>query len=103
MPATIATMLARPDLTQWQGKNYYYALGWGVTPGKVEMSHNGALTYGTYSTVARLPGGITFAMLFNHLATDIAAMMAGVQTQGIAAIAATQSWPDRDLYPSADP
>ena len=102
-PSTVATMLARPDLPQWQGKDHFYALGWSVAPGSVEMTHNGALTYGTYSTVARLPGGITFAMLFNHLATDIAAMMTDLQTQGISAISAVQAWPERDLYPSADP
>lgn len=101
-PPTVATMLARPDLPQWQGKDYDYALGWGVTPGKVEMSHNGALTYGTYSTIARFPGEITFAMLFNHLATDIAARITGMQMQGIAAIAGIPTWPERDLYASAD-
>lgn len=102
-PATVATMLARPDLPQWQGKDQFYALGWVAVPGRVEMTHNGALTYGTCSTVARLPGGITFAMLFNHLATDIAAMVTELQAQGVSAINAVQTWPEGDLYSSADP
>ena len=67
------------------------------------MTHNGALTYGTYSTIARLPGGVTLAMLFNHLAFDIAAMMTELQTQSISALNAVQTWPERDLYLSADP
>lgn len=101
-PATVATMLARPDLTQWQGKDQFYACGWNVIPGKVEMSHSGALTYGTLSTVARLPGGVTFALLFNHLATDVPAMGKEAEQQAMSAIEAIQRWPQRDLYASAD-
>jgi CubicO group peptidase (beta-lactamase class C family) len=102
-PPTVATMLARPDLPQWRDTDHFYALGWSVAPGRVEMTHNGALTYGTYSTIARLPGGVTFAMLFNHLAADIAAMMTELQTQSLSALNAIQTWPERDLYSSADP
>jgi CubicO group peptidase (beta-lactamase class C family) len=102
-PPTVATMLARPDLPQWQGKDQFYAFGWGVVPSKVEMTHNGALIYGTFSTVARLPGGTTFAILFNHLAADTAAMTTELQTQQVLAFNAVQTWPQRDLYSSADP
>ena len=67
-----------------------------------EMTHDGALIYGTYSKVARLPGGLTYAMLFNHLAADIAAMAADLRTQQVSAFNAVQTWPEKDLYPSAD-
>ena len=34
-PSTVATMVTRPDLPQWQGKDQFYALGWIVEPGKL--------------------------------------------------------------------
>lgn len=101
-PETVAAMTARPDLPQWQGKDQFYALGWTVMPGRVAMTHNGALTFGTSSIVARLPEGVTFAILFNHLATDVAGMVTALQAQSVAAIGGVQSWPARDLYPTAD-
>lgn len=47
--------------------------------------------------------GVTFALLFNHHATDLAAMATELQTQSVSSINAVQTWPERDLYPSADP
>jgi N-acyl-D-amino-acid deacylase len=102
-PSSVATMLARPDLQQWRGADRFYALGWSVVPGSLEMSHNGALTYGTLSTIARFPGGITSALLFNHLPTDIGGVLADLHTRFVPAVNAIRTWPHADLYPSADP
>lgn len=103
-PAILATMLARPDLPQGRGRGRdpFYALGCAVTPGKVEMAHNGALIFGSCSTIGRLPGGITFALLFNYISADVVAMATELQTQSVAAINAVRTWPKRGLYPSAD-
>src|SRR5262249_2662151 len=100
-PDMIATMLARPDLPQWQGKDQFYALGWNVDRGRVEMSHSGSLVQSTYSPIARLPRRVTFAMLFNHFpSTDMAIEL---QKQAISAIDAVKTWPGKDLYLSVDP
>src|SRR3954470_14835068 len=100
-PATVATMLARPDLPEYEGKDVFYALGWQVAQGRVDMAHDGALSHGTFSRIARLPGGLTYAMLFNHHAMDLPAMQTDFDP--FSTVAAVRTWPERDLYPSADP
>jgi len=100
-PSTIATMQARPDLPQWQGKDQFYALGWNVDRNRAEISHSGSLVQSTYSTIVRLVGGVTFAMVFNHFpSTDMAIELHDCAT---AAIGAVKVWPVKDLYSSADP
>lgn len=101
-PSTVATMLARPDLPQYQGKDKdrFYALGWNVVPGRIEMSHSGSLADSTYSVIERLPGGVTCAMVFNHFPSLDMAVELGERT--VAAIEAVKIWPEKDLYSSAD-
>ncbi len=91
-PQTVATMLKRPSLPQYQNANKYYALGWDVSPG-VTMSHNGALTFGTLSSISRLSGGITFAILFNHLSTSYIAMVVDLEHASVRAMRSVTSWP----------
>ena len=98
-PATVQTMLARPDLPEYRAAATYYALGWNVAPGHIVMGHNGALTWGTSSIIGRLPGGITYAFCTNRLPTDIRAWL-GAMMDGVAGAAGRiAAWPAEDLYP----
>jgi N-acyl-D-amino-acid deacylase len=67
---TVAEMVARPNYAFYSGKDKWYGSGWNVMPGVV-MGHNGAFTWCTASTVARIPGDVTYAMIFNRLPFDI--------------------------------
>jgi N-acyl-D-amino-acid deacylase len=96
-PQTVKTMLARPSIPAYRGKSSYYALGWTVTEGQ-GMGHNGALTYGSLSTVTRMNGGITLALLFNHLDPDIASVLREMGSKSVAAIKAIKTWPSHNLY-----
>ena len=64
------------------------------------MAHVGSLVQSTLSIVARLPGGVTFATLFNHFPNMDMAIE--VQECMIAAIGAVGTWPEKDLYSLAD-
>ena len=64
------------------------------------MTHSGEFVQSTYSVMARLPGDVTFAMVFNHCPSVDMAIELGERT--IAAIDAVKIWPEKDLYSSAD-
>lgn len=96
-PQTVKTMLARPAIPAYQGKSTFYALGWNVAQGQ-GMTHNGALTYGTLSMITRINGGITLALLFNHLDPDIASVLRDLSTKSTNAIKAIKTWPTHNLY-----
>ena len=96
---TIGIMLRRPNIPFWQGKAQYYGLGWDVTPGKVVLAHAGAISFGTFSIIRRLPNDVTLAAVFNHLDIDISAMGLGCEN-GIDRVAnGIKEWPAYDLYP----
>ena len=97
-PATVKTMLGKPDLAQYRSADQYYAMGWNTSPGVV-MSHNGAITWGTSSTVGRLPGGITYAICFNRLGYDIGGFVKGLAAGSAAAVKRVTAWPSHDSYP----
>ncbi len=96
-PATVETMLSKPDLPQYRTADHYYAMGWVVGNGMV-MNHNGALTWGTSSTIGRLAGGLTYAVCFNRLGYD-RAFGDGLMTDSANAIKNVTAWPSFDLYP----
>jgi hypothetical protein len=62
------------------------------------MSHNGAITWGTSSTIGRLPGGLTFGLCYNRLPYDIGAFVAGSAKGAAAAVNRVTAWPSHDLY-----
>ena len=97
--STVAEMLAQPSIPQYQGKDKFYALGWDVGPGKI-MSHNGALTWGTASTVTRLPNGVTFAVCYNRLGYDLINFVESMANRSAEVIGSVSAWPDHDLYPA---
>jgi CubicO group peptidase (beta-lactamase class C family) len=89
---SLATMLAPPGYPHAPGK--YYALGWNVdTARKIVMSHNGAITFGTCSSIFRFAGGVTLAALFNHLDPDVRGMVGDVETQLPQAVFSVERWP----------
>lgn len=98
-PSSVETMLARPD-TPGERTGRYYALGWNVNPGLTIMGHAGAISYGTLSVVYRLPQGITYAALFNHLDADIGAALGTLESELIGAARSVHRWPAHDLYQS---
>ncbi|HTA40238.1 MAG TPA: serine hydrolase domain-containing protein [Candidatus Acidoferrales bacterium] len=97
-PATVAQMLAKPAIPQYRDKDQWYAFGWN-TGGAYVMSHNGAITWGTSSTIGRLPGGLTFGLCYNRLPYDIGAFVAGSAKGAADAINRVTAWPSSDLYP----
>jgi CubicO group peptidase (beta-lactamase class C family) len=97
-PATVQTMLSKPDLSQYRTADHYYAMGWVVGDGIV-MNHNGALTWGTSSTIGRLPGGLTYALCFNRLGYDLKTFVGGLMADSANVIKNVTAWPSADLYP----
>ncbi|HTX60217.1 MAG TPA: serine hydrolase domain-containing protein [Verrucomicrobiae bacterium] len=85
--ATVKAMLSKPDLPQYGGASTYYALGWNVSPG-IAMSHTGAITWGTAAMIARLPGGITYAICCNRLGYDLQAFVPELAQGSARAVAA---------------
>jgi CubicO group peptidase (beta-lactamase class C family) len=100
-PATVAQMLAKPDMAQYRTADRWYGFGFSTDTGIV-MSHNGAITWGTGSTIVRLPGGITYAMCFNRIPYDIPSFLGTLQKDGGGAIKSVTAWPSHDLYPQYD-
>jgi len=96
-PATVETMLSKPDLARYRTADHYYAMGWLVENGIV-MNHNGALTWGTASTIGRLPDGLTYALCFNRLGYD-RTFANGLMSDSVNAIRNVTAWPATDLYP----
>jgi len=97
-PATLKLMLARPSITP---TGQYYGLGWDVNPERrVVQSHAGAITFGTFSVIFRLEGGITFAALFNHLSLQLETMGLDVEYSLTDAGYSVQHWPTTNFYPA---
>jgi CubicO group peptidase (beta-lactamase class C family) len=93
---TLQLMLARPAITP---TGQYYGLGWDVNPAnRVVQSHAGAITFGTLSAIFRLEGGVTFAILFNHLDPNVVAMGLDVEHQLITAGYSVVNWPSGNTY-----
>jgi len=99
-PEIVQEMLARPNLAQYRGSDKFYSLGWDVRRGKTIMAHNGALTWGTASTIARLPQGLTFAMCCNKLGYALIDFVESLANDSVTVINKVRSWPDHDLYAS---
>jgi CubicO group peptidase (beta-lactamase class C family) len=96
-PATVTEMLAKPAIPQYRDQDNWYGFGWDVGRGYV-MNHNGAITWGTSSTIGRLPGGLTFALCYNRLPYDLIPFVVGSMKDGAAAVNRVTAWPSHDLY-----
>lgn len=65
-PESLELMLSRPDISIWDGKSSYYALGWQVRPAwkGTNSWHSGSLP-GTTTMLYRTSDGLIWAALFN--------------------------------------
>jgi CubicO group peptidase (beta-lactamase class C family) len=99
--ATVTQMLAKPAIPQYRDQDHWYAFGWGTGQGYV-MAHSGAITWGTSSTIGRLPGGLTFGLCYNRLPYDIGAFVEGSAKSAAAAVNRVTAWPAHDLYAQYD-
>lgn len=97
---TVEEMLTRPKLAQYRGAAHFYGLGWDVGPGKIVMSHNGALTWGTASTITRLPNGVTLALCFNRLGYNLVNFVESLASRSAEVAGGISDWPDKDSYAS---
>ena len=99
----------RAVMTQYQGlpgsgqsPTHYYALGWVVDfPGtpQEEWSHTGALENSNAALLTRRADGISYAVLFNTLPSDVAGFFNEMIPGMRAAVGSVGKWPDKDLFP----
>lgn len=97
---TIATMTERPDISQWQGTDQFYASGWFVSVGRGAPSlwHNGSLP-GSFGFVFHdSDQNRTLAALFNARPQQFQQFNRSAQQTLLRAMQATQNWPDRNLF-----
>jgi CubicO group peptidase (beta-lactamase class C family) len=98
---TVAQMLAKPAIPQYRDQDHWYASGWNTGEGFV-MTHNGAITWGTFSAIGRLPNGLTFGLCYNRLPYDIGAFVGATSKKLAAVINRVTAWPSHDLYAQYD-
>ncbi|WP_167880082.1 serine hydrolase domain-containing protein [Halorhabdus rudnickae] len=102
---TRETMLARPDVSHWEGTDQYYGLGWFVDrPGDgTVLWHNGSLP-GSYAFLAHDRNeSLTLLALFNGRSPDQVFGQFNVAAQRtlLRAMGEVDSWPDRDRFDGA--
>ena len=100
-PQSVRTMVARPDLGQWQGSSYYYGMGWLVRPVRSDANwwHDGSLP-GTYALVVRSHDGFTWAFLVNSRSEEWSKFGQEVDRLIWQGIGEVINWPAYDLFPS---
>ena len=93
-------MTDRPDLSDWQGSDYYYALGWEIsTDGRREIwSHDGAMP-GTRSLLALTSDGYAIALVFNSAPKRGGEFMQQVVDAIRQTVDGQYEWPTYDLFP----
>ena len=64
---TLRIVAEPPNLPGVERQRSYTGKGWLIIPKKSIWTHSGALTYGTGSSIYRLPDGVCVAAVFNHL------------------------------------
>ena len=99
-PATVEKMMARPDPPLWEGRAYYYGMGWGVSPVNDDASwwHSGSLP-GTTSLIARTHDGFTWAALFNSRPEEWGPFGSEVDNMMRWGVQEVSHWPSLDLFP----
>ncbi|WP_136689011.1 serine hydrolase domain-containing protein [Halorhabdus amylolytica] len=99
---TTETMLARPDVSRWEGADQYYGLGWYVERPEdgVVLWHNGSLP-GSYAFLFHDRNeSRTLVALFNGRAPDplFGQFNVAAQRTLIRAMSNVDSWPDRNRF-----
>jgi CubicO group peptidase (beta-lactamase class C family) len=98
-PATIDAMIARPDVSTWQGSDYWYAMGWLVRPsnGNANWWHDGSLP-GTTTLMVRAYNGLAWVALFNARAVQDTQFATDLDNGMWQAVAGVTSWPSGDSF-----
>jgi CubicO group peptidase (beta-lactamase class C family) len=93
-PPTIALMVARPALAEYQGSETYYALGWLVRPtgGDANWWHAGSLP-GTSTFMVRSANGMCWVALFNSRPADADAFFNELDNALWRAVNGITDWP----------
>lgn len=97
---TLRTMTARPQVPHWQGKDFYYAMGWTVRPQSENWWHTGSLP-GTSSILVRTGQrnrNLSWAALFNSRPDNWQKFNAEMDSALWEAVRNVSSWPDHDLF-----
>ncbi|HEV2721629.1 MAG TPA: serine hydrolase domain-containing protein [Thermoanaerobaculia bacterium] len=97
-PASIKTMLARPSIPSWQGKDSWYGMGWMVRPSgnSANWWHNGSLA-GTTTLVVRTSDGLAWAAFFNS--RQKSGDLGGDLDSGLWDALSKSQLPNVDLFP----
>ncbi|MBG0821065.1 beta-lactamase family protein [Planomonospora sp. ID91781] len=97
--ASIAKVLAKPEIGV-SGDGWWYGCGWYVrqVPGNLNTWHAGSMP-GTYTYLARLQNGFTYAALFNRREEQGTPDYDVLSSRMNAALNKVASWPATDLGP----
>lgn len=98
-PSSIQTMIARPNLPDWIGTAWYYAMGWIVQPVENEAiwSHSGSIP-GTRSTMVRSYNDLTWVALVNSRPFDSNTFLNELDSSLWDAAYSITDWPKHDLF-----
>ncbi|MGV9778921.1 serine hydrolase domain-containing protein, partial [Streptosporangium sp. NPDC003464] len=96
---SIAKLFAKPEIGV-SGDGWWYGGGWYVrqVPGHLNTWHNGSLP-GTYTYLARLQNGFTYAALFNRREETGSLDFDVLSPRMNAEIGKVTTWPTTDLFP----
>lgn len=97
--SSIQTMIARPNLPDWQGTTWYYAMGWGVQPVGNEAIwwHGGGLP-GTITIIYRSYDNLAWVALFNSRPNDDNTFLPEMDNGIWDAVYSITDWPNHDLF-----
>lgn len=98
-PESIEQMTSRPAPPLWVGTDYWYGMGWWVSPaeGGANWWHNGLLP-GTATLMVRAGLGVTWVVLFNSLPKDTDGFFNELDSEMWQAEKNVKRWPANDLF-----
>lgn len=102
-PATIALMIERPPLAEYQGAAAYYALGWQVRPTGADANwwHTGSLP-GTSTIIVRAANGLSWVALFNSRPANADAFFNELDSELWRAVNGVTDWTSGAAAPPAN-
>lgn len=98
-PSSIQQMIARPNLPDWQGTAWYYAMGWWVQQvgNEAQWLHGGSLP-GTLARIVRSNDDLAWVALINSQPLDINAFLPELDNSLWDAVYRITDWPNHDLF-----
>jgi N-acyl-D-amino-acid deacylase len=96
---TTAEMVKRPAMERWNGRAWYYAMGWSVRPTRNSANwwHMGSLP-GTSTLFLRSHHGFTWAVLTNGRTADGNDFLNALDAALWSAVESVNDWPEYDLF-----